>query len=95
MHCPNIECKKYFDEYKCTVRKSKRLGFYIKCPHCGIRLTKLGNNMDGYKKLNNGQIVRKKPKIRMSKKMRLKTRAKFKEELVKKLNEEKKLKGEK
>lgn len=74
MNC--TKCKKDFEFIK-QRRIVKKYSIKRACPHCGKlykeKITKLDDTVN-YRILDNGQIVRKEPKIKMSKKERLKRR---------------------
>jgi hydrogenase maturation factor HypF (carbamoyltransferase family) len=71
------KCKKEFDSNSCEqIRKSTRV--IIKCPECGKKYDLFMQDNKNYTTLDNGQIVRKNKKIKMSKKKRLEIRRKNK-----------------
>lgn len=68
------KCKSKFDFNDVKVNYSaKKRAKYIECPSCGVKLyaTVISNQ---YERKENGMIVRKKDKEKMSKKERLKKR---------------------
>lgn len=78
--CP--ACKKEFSFADVNLKYKNNKGYTCKCPHCKERLVKNKEIGYEYKTLDNGQIVRKSPKIKQSKKQRLKNRRLLQERLL-------------
>jgi len=66
------KCKKDFNPDE-QVKIYNKKGVFLKCPNCKLKYTKISYTQD-LKALPSGQLVRKSPKIKMSKKERLKAR---------------------
>lgn len=65
------KCKKEFDESKQVMILVKKILQGFKCPHCNRKYFKVPKQDRDLIKLQNGQLVRKDKKIKMSKKERL------------------------
>lgn len=60
------KCKKEF-EPRLQAKEHNKKGIFLICPHCGLKYSVIFY-YQGLKQLPSGQLVRKVPKIKMSKK---------------------------